>query len=123
MMFRVRLGLAAPGIKVVWIITWAGNPKSHLCIAGRKFRIPVIMNIKLQESDAIPEDTPLLIDCTDGVGHVYIKVQEGLNQEIEFYPKYLVGFYGNHDILVTERSRKEQFSIGANSCRSIALRH
>ena len=56
------------------IITYAGTPESHLGIVGREFGLPIIMTLKLEEGNSIPDGTPLFMDCTEKVGHAYAKM-------------------------------------------------
>lgn len=57
------------------IITFAGAPESHLGIVGRNFRVPIVMTIKLEEGNSIPDGTTLLMDCSEGkIGYVYAQL-------------------------------------------------
>lgn len=62
--------------KPAGIVTYAGTPESHLGIVGRNFRVPIVMTLKLEGMDAIPDGTELLLDCEGKLGKVYVKVAE-----------------------------------------------
>jgi phosphoenolpyruvate-protein kinase (PTS system EI component) len=59
------------------IVTFAGTPESHLGIVGRNFRVPIVMTLKLEGMDSIPDGTPLLLECEGKLGRVYVKAEEG----------------------------------------------
>ena len=65
--------------KPAGIITYAGAPESHLGIVGRNFGIPIVMTLKLEGVDSIPDGTHLLLDCEGKVAYVYAKehIKEG----------------------------------------------
>lgn len=63
--------------KPAGIITYAGTPESHLGIVGRNFRIPIVMTLKLEGADSIPDGTRLLLVCDGKLGRVYAKVEAG----------------------------------------------
>jgi phosphohistidine swiveling domain-containing protein len=65
------------------IITYAGAPESHLGIVGRNFRVPIIMTLKLEGVDSIPDGTELRLDCEAKIGHVYAKGEAGACPEPE----------------------------------------
>jgi phosphohistidine swiveling domain-containing protein len=60
--------------KPAGIITYAGTPESHLGIVGRNFRVPIVMTLKLEGLDSIPDGTRLLLECDGKLGRVYVKV-------------------------------------------------
>jgi phosphoenolpyruvate-protein kinase (PTS system EI component) len=62
--------------KPAGIVTFAGTPESHLGIVGRNFRVPIVMTLKLEGMDSIPDGTHLLLDCEGKLGRVYVKVEE-----------------------------------------------
>ena len=59
--------------KPAGIITYAGTPESHLGIVGRNFGIAIVMTLKLEGMDSIPDGTRLLLDCEGKLGRVYVK--------------------------------------------------
>ena len=63
--------------KPAGIITYAGTPESHLGIVGRNFRIPIVMTLKLEGIDSIPDGTRLLLECEGKLGRVYVKLEAG----------------------------------------------
>ncbi len=63
--------------KPAGIVTYAGTPESHLGIVGRNFRVPIVMTLKLEGMDSIPDGTPLLLECEGKLGRVYVKGEEG----------------------------------------------
>jgi len=63
--------------KPAGIITYAGTPESHLGIVGRNFRVPIIMTLKLEGMDSIPDGTRVLMQCDGKLGRVYVKVATG----------------------------------------------
>jgi phosphoenolpyruvate-protein kinase (PTS system EI component) len=69
--------------KPAGIITFAGTPESHLGIVGRNFRVPIIMTLKLEGMDSIPDGTRLLMECEGKLGRVYVKVDaaKGASQD------------------------------------------
>jgi phosphohistidine swiveling domain-containing protein len=69
--------------KPAGIITYAGTPESHLGIVGRNFRVPIIMTLKLEGMDAIPDGTRLLMECEGKLGRVYVKVEAGAQVQPE----------------------------------------
>lgn len=60
--------------KPAGIITYAGTPESHLGIVGRNFRVPIIMTLKLEGAESIPDGTPLMMVCDGKLGRVYAKL-------------------------------------------------
>lgn len=60
--------------KPAGIITYGGTPESHLGIVGRNFRVPIVMTLKLEGIGAIPDGTPLLMECDGKLGRVYAKM-------------------------------------------------
>lgn len=60
--------------KPAGIITFAGTPESHLGIVGRNFNIAIVMTLKLEGTDSIPDGTPLLLMCEGKLGRVYAKL-------------------------------------------------
>jgi phosphoenolpyruvate-protein kinase (PTS system EI component) len=60
--------------KPAGIITYAGTPESHLGIVGRNFRVPIVMTLKLEGMESIPDGTRLLMECEGKLGRVYVKV-------------------------------------------------
>lgn len=67
--------------KPAGIITYAGTPESHLGIVGRNFRVPIIMTLKLEGIDSIPDGTRLLLECEGKLGRVYAKVEAGAESQ------------------------------------------
>ncbi|MCE9658322.1 MAG: hypothetical protein K8R60_07150 [Burkholderiales bacterium] len=63
--------------KPAGIITFAGTPESHLGIVGRNFAIAIVMTLKLEGTDSIPDGTPLLLMCEGKLGRVYAKLGTG----------------------------------------------
>ncbi len=63
--------------KPAGIVTYAGTPESHLGIVGRNFRVPIIMTLKLEGMDSIPDGTPMLLECEGKLGRVYVKAEAG----------------------------------------------
>jgi phosphohistidine swiveling domain-containing protein len=64
--------------KPAGIITYAGTPESHLGIVGRNFGIAIVMTLNLEGGmTAIPDGTPLLLDCEGKLGRVYVKEEAG----------------------------------------------
>jgi len=63
--------------KPAGIITYAGTPESHLGIVGRNFSIAIVMTLKLEGIDSIPDGTPLLLECEGKLGRVYAKLETG----------------------------------------------
>src|SRR6266568_2649380 len=63
------------------IVTYAGTPESHLGIVGRNFRVPIIMTLKLEGMDSIPDGTRLLLECEGKLGRVYVKAEEGAESQ------------------------------------------
>ena len=64
--------------KPAGIITYAGTPESHLGIVGRNFGIAIVMTLNLEGGmTAIPDGTPLLLDCEGKLGRVYVKEAAG----------------------------------------------
>ena len=63
------------------IITYAGTPESHLGIVGRNFRVAIIMTLKLEGMDAIPDGTPVLLECEGKLGRVYVKAEAGAESQ------------------------------------------
>lgn len=61
--------------KPAGIVTYAGTPESHLGIVGRNFRVPIVMTLKLEGMDSIPDGTPLLLQCEGKLGRVYVKAE------------------------------------------------
>jgi phosphoenolpyruvate-protein kinase (PTS system EI component) len=60
--------------KPAGIVTYAGTPESHLGIVGRNFGVAIVMTLNLEGGmTAIPDGTPLLLDCEGKLGRVYIK--------------------------------------------------
>ena len=64
--------------KPAGIITYAGTPESHLGIVGRNFNIAIVMTLKLEGINAIPDGTPLLLLCEGKLGRVYAKLEAGV---------------------------------------------
>lgn len=62
--------------KPAGIVTYAGTPESHLGIVGRNFRVPIVMTLKLEGMDSIPDGTHMLLECEGKLGRVYVKVEE-----------------------------------------------
>ncbi len=62
--------------KPAGIVTFAGTPESHLGIVGRNFRVPIVMTLKLEGMDSIPDGTHMLLECEGKLGRVYVKVEE-----------------------------------------------
>lgn len=56
------------------IITFGGTPESHLGIVGRNFRVPIIMTLKLEGIESIPDGTELMMVCEGKLGRVYAKL-------------------------------------------------
>lgn len=67
------------------IITFAGTPESHLGIVGRNFNVAIVMTLKLDGMDSIPDGTPLMLECEGKIGRVYIKTgaRDGSQQSAE----------------------------------------
>jgi len=61
-------------------VTYAGTPESHLGIVGRNFGIAIVMTLQLEGMDAIPDGTPLLLDCEGKLGRVYVKGEAGAEE-------------------------------------------
>lgn len=66
--------------KPAGIVTFAGTPESHLGIVGRNFGIAIVMTLQLEGMDAIPDGTPLLLDCEGKLGRVYVKGAAGAEE-------------------------------------------
>jgi phosphoenolpyruvate-protein kinase (PTS system EI component) len=67
--------------KPAGIVTYAGTPESHLGIVGRNFRVPIVMTLKLEGMDSIPDGTPLLLECEGKLGRVYVKAEAGADSQ------------------------------------------
>jgi phosphoenolpyruvate-protein kinase (PTS system EI component) len=67
--------------KPAGIVTYAGTPESHLGIVGRNFRIPIIMTLKLEGIDSIPDGTSMLLECESKLGRVYVKADAGAQSQ------------------------------------------
>jgi phosphoenolpyruvate-protein kinase (PTS system EI component) len=67
--------------KPAGIVTYAGTPESHLGIVGRNFRIPIIMTLKLEGMDSIPDGTSMLLECEGKLGRVYVKADAGAQSQ------------------------------------------
>lgn len=63
--------------KPAGVITYAGTPESHLGIVGRNFGIAIVMTLKLEGLDSIPDGTPLVLECEGKLGRVYAKLEAG----------------------------------------------
>ena len=67
--------------KPAGIVTFAGTPESHLGIVGRNFGIAIVMTLKLEGMDSIPDGTRLLLDCEGKLGRVYVKAEAGAESQ------------------------------------------
>lgn len=67
--------------KPAGIITYAGTPESHLGIVGRNFGVAIVMTLKLEGIDSIPDGTPLLLECEGKLGRVYAKLEAGAESQ------------------------------------------
>ena len=63
--------------KPAGIITYAGTPESHLGIVGRNFGVAIVMTLKLEGMDSIPDGTPLVLECEGKLGRVSAKLEAG----------------------------------------------
>ena len=63
--------------KPAGIVTYAGTPESHLGIVGRNFNIAIVMTLKLEGMESIPDGTPVLLNCEGKLGRVYVKAEAG----------------------------------------------
>jgi phosphoenolpyruvate-protein kinase (PTS system EI component) len=67
--------------KPAGIITFAGTPESHLGIVGRHFGVAIVMTLKLEGMDSIPDGTHVLLDCEGKLGRVYVKEEAGAESQ------------------------------------------